>query len=60
MIIDAQLNTFLTKNQRIVDTDTVTKIEIGEMPDTTLTVREDAELKRLQTEKHQTIFNDGL
>ena len=30
------------------------------MPDTTMTVREDAELKRLQKEKHQSIFKDGL
>ena len=59
-MIDDQLTTFLTKNQRILDTDTVTVVESGEMPGTTLTVREDAELKRLQTEKHQTIFNDGL
>ena len=59
-MIDDQLTTFLTKNQRILDTDTVTVVESGEMPGTTLTVREDAELKRLQRYEHPSLFEDGL
>ena len=59
-VFDEQLRNFLIKFKRSVNTDKETVMKVRQMPFTTLTLREQGELQRLQKKQYGDLFERGL